>query len=227
MSHLGEEALILLHYGEGDGLEADRVHVESCLRCQAALDALERDLEDVGEMPTPERGSDYGAGVYERIEPRLTRGRSRWRPVWMSAAAAVILFGTFLAGRFSHDAGPSVSQEGLRERVLFVAIGDHLDRSQMLLLEVMNAEHGDDERSTARELLKESRLYRASGTGVIDVPTTEVLDELERLLLDVAHRASPDDVLRSRINDQDVLFKIRILQTAVRERERRNAITDF
>jgi len=50
-----------------------------------------------------------------------------------------------------------------------------------------------------------------------------VLEELERLLLDVAHgpsRLSSEDLsaLRSRIEEQGVLFKVRVIGSTLRER---------
>ena len=63
--------------------------------------------------------------------------------------------------------------------------------------------------------------------GVGDVATSDVLDELERLLLDVAHGTTPNDALKSRIEEQDVLFKIRVLQTSVRARKEQLAPQRF
>ena len=57
------------------------------------------------------------------------------------------------------------------ERVLVVAVVDHLDRSQMMLVELLNAEPGRaagrsrHRQSRARELVAENRLYRVSAAA--------------------------------------------------------------
>jgi len=225
MSHLEEETLILHHYGESDDPASVELHLRDCEPCREELDAIDHDLQDVGSIPAPERGADYGAEVWRTVAPRLVRRRSR--RTWLLAAAAILLAGTFLAGRLSTRWGADVPQVEVRERILLVALGEHLDRSEVLLLEVVNTDNGEVGQEAARELLRESRLYRQTAYRMGDVATSAVLDELERLLLDVAHGTTPNDALKSRIEEQDVLFKIRVLQTSVRAREEHFAPQKF
>jgi hypothetical protein len=123
--------------------------------------------------------------------------------------------------------GSDLSQSEVRERILLVALGEHLERSEILLLEVVNADNGAIGLETATELLRESRLYRQTAHQVGDVATSDILDELERVLLDLAHGTTPNHALLSRIEEQDVLFKIRVLQTSVRAREDQLATQRF
>ena len=225
MTHLEEETLILHHYGESDDPASVELHLRECEHCREELDAIDHDLQDVGSIPAPERGADYGAEVWRAVAPRLIRRRSR--RTWLLAAAAMLLAGTFLAGRLSTRWGSDIPQPEVRERILLVALGEHLDRSEVLLLEVVNTENGELGPESARELLRESRLYRQTAYRVGDVATSDVLDELERLLLDVAHGTTPNDALKSRIEEQDVLFKIRVLQTSVKAREEKFAPQKF
>jgi len=226
MSHLEEETLILHHYGETDDPASVELHLRHCEQCREELDAIDHDLQEVGSIPAPERSSDYGGEVWRAVAPRLIRRRGS-RRTWVLAAAAVLLAGTFLAGRLSTRWGADVAHIEVRERILLVALGEHLDRSEVLLLEVVNTENGALGQEAARELLRESRLYRQTAYRVGDVATSDVLDELERLLLDVAHGTTPNDALKSRIEEQDVLFKIRVLQTSVRAREEKFAPQKF
>ena len=216
MKHLDEEELVLFHYGDAEDADSLEQHLAICPRCREELAELDALLEDVSALPVPDRGDGYGHEVWAAIAPKLWRRRSRRVFV---LAAAVLLAGTFLVGRFSArwDAGPPPSQ--IRERILLVALSEHLDRSQMLLLEVVNASDGALEPDAARELLHESRLYRQSAFRLGEVAATEVLDEVERLLLDVVHGTTSGDVLTARIAEHDVFFKIRVLQTNVRRRE--------
>jgi len=220
VKHLDEEERILYHYGESDEAASTERHLAECARCREEMDALARLLDGVGGLDAPERDADYGSRVYEAIAPRL--GRRRSSRAWMfGAAAAVILAATFLAGRLSTEWDGTWIRGDVPERILLVALADHFDRSEVLLLEVvnMNEKDGARERETARELVRESRLYRQTALAIGDVATTEALDELERLLLDVAHGAGTDEGLQPRIEERDVLFKIRILQSNVRHRE--------
>jgi len=225
MNHLDEDTLIFYHYGESDDSVSTEVHLRECERCRAELEAVRRDLRDVGSIPAPERGPDYGAEVWRAVAPRL--GRPKSRAAWLLVAAAVLLASTFLAGRMSTRVGSDLSQSEVRERILLVALGEHLERSEILLLEVVNADNGAIGLETATELLRESRLYRQTAHQVGDVATSDILDELERVLLDLAHGTTPNHALLSRIEEQDVLFKIRVLQTSVRAREDQLATQRF
>ena len=134
------------------------------------------DLEDV-----PHRPAEYEDQVWNRLEPKLG-GRSRWSAWfaprrWVPALAAVaVLVIAFLAGRYSPRAGqPQVAGEAsaVRERVLLVAVGDHLERSKMLLVELANADPSQklaiaDEREIAQDLVHTNRLYRQTAVSAGD-----------------------------------------------------------
>jgi hypothetical protein len=230
MSHPCEDDLILHFYGEADDSTLAQ-HIDSCPRCREELRLLRQALSEVDEIAPPERGEDYGARVWDRIAGELPRSSRAPAYGYLLAAAAVVLLATFLAGRFSAHRDPDAADKGreIRERILLVALGDHLEASQVLLLEVAN--RGDVaaaplDRGKAEELLRASRLYRQSALRLGDVATADVLEDLERLLLDVSHE--PDTVeaqrgIRTRMEDRDVLFKLRVLEASVRHRGERPA----
>ena len=61
---------------------------------------------------------------------------------------ALLLAAAFLAGRFWPRPGQQVAQQPAQvnpQRIVLVAVGDHLERSQMLLLEIM---HNDEQGAT-------------------------------------------------------------------------------
>jgi hypothetical protein len=146
------------------------------------------------------------------------------------------MLAAFLAGRLSDEVlppatAPATAANGdVTARVLVVAVVDHLDRSQMVLLEVLNGDfdRSDDfatEQSMARELVTANRLYRQTAVGAGDDATGAVLDELERVLVEIANTpqdATKDDLeaLRARIAARGVLFKVRVVRSEMRERER-------
>jgi hypothetical protein len=115
------------------------------------------------------------------------------------------------------------------ERVLLVAVGDYLERSQMVLIELSNSSPQGSldisaEQERAGDLVTETRLYRQSAARTGDGRITSVLDELERVLVDITHQPSqitqPQlEELRQRLEAQGILFKIRVLGANVRKEE--------
>ncbi len=234
MIHPTEEQLVLYYYGEGGEVEE---HIHACERCRGSYQALQRVLNSVDSFPVPERGPDYENRVWSAIEGRIEK-RSRWwsfgwRPVLVAAAMAVLLVGAFLAGRTWQKPAPQIAgiDGGVRERVLLVAVGDHLERSQMVLVELANASAPaagrldiSYEQKAAEDLLESNRLYRQTAATNGNVATAALLEELERTLLDIAH--SPSEVsahqleeLRKQIEDRGILFKVKIFGSQVEQSE--------
>ncbi len=188
-------------------------------------------------MPVPERGPDYGQQVWERIESQLTplnaprppRVYFPWR--WVAAVGfAALLAVAFLAGRFfpwTPRPGPTVSDGQVSERVLRAAVGDYLERSQVVLVELANASPKDLlditlEQQRAADLVTENRLYRQTAARTGDAAVAGLLEELERVLLEIAHapaQITPEELesLRERLEAEGILFKIRVLGRNVRE----------
>jgi anti-sigma factor RsiW len=227
MNHPSEEDLVLHLYGEADESDFLREHLESCARCREELAVLRQVLAEVDEMTPPERPSDYGSRVWDRVSKELPPTRSSRSFYWL-AAAAVLLVSTFLAGRFTAPPDEvDLTRAGqIRERILLVALSEHLEQSQVLLLEVVNRGEGSAsplaplERERAGELLQASRLYRQTAYQVGEVAAADVLEELERILLDMSQ--GPESLearegLRSRIEERDMLFKLRVLGSTVKK----------
>jgi len=243
MNHLEEEQLILFYYGEeGDALATER-HLEECGACRDLYSSLQRVLNVVDSLPVPDRGPDYGQQVWKRLQRRIPAGRGRWWSVWLrpqwrwaaaGAAFAALLAGAFVAGRsFPARQKPTVQMAAAdsrsNQRVLMVAVGDYLERSQMVLIELANAnpQVGLDittEQERAGDLVSETRLYRQTAARTGDTEVTSVLDELERVLLDITHSPSeltPEELgrLRGRLESEGILFKIRVLGSTVRNQK--------
>jgi hypothetical protein len=240
MNHLSEEQLILHYYGEpGDSL-AWKHHLEECGDCRALYASLERVLNVVDSLPVPERSADYGARVWQRIEHGVgARRRTLWAlPAWWrwaaaGAAFAALMATAFVAGRFyprqtrSPQMAAADAQTG--ERVLLVAVGDYLERSQMVLIELSNANPKGSldisaEQERAGGLVTETRLYRQTAARTGDARITGVLDELERVLVEITHAPSnitqPQlEEIRQRLEAEGILFKIRVLGANVRKQE--------
>jgi len=240
MSHLGDDDLVLLHYGEDAGPDA-RAHVAACASCAERLRGLGRALALVTPPAGVEPGPDYEARVWERLEPRLGKAASRhespklvplrrpWRRAASFAALAAALVLAFMLGRRFPGAEQPISAAA-RERVLLVAVSEHLERSQLVLIELANAPEGEAldvkaQRALADELVTSGRLYRQAAARGGEPALAAVLEELERVLLEVAAgpaALAPRDLaeLQRRIESRGLLFKVRVIGTQVREREK-------
>ena len=80
------------------------------------------------------------------------------------------------------------------------------------------------EQRRAEDLLKENRLYRQTALQEGDAGLANVLDELERVLLDVAH--SPGEVtpaqleaIQKKIEARGILFKVRVVNKELQQRQ--------
>lgn len=224
--HLEEDDLILHFYGETGSVAEP--HLASCSDCRDRYQALQRVLNSVDVGPLPHRGSSYEEEVWTRLAPRLGP-RRQWKTwftprKWVPAfGAAALMLTAFFAGRYSpRPAAPVAEVNGgqIRERVLIVAVGDHLERSKMLLVEIANADPSMDldlfdQREAAADLVYTNRLYRQTAYTAGEGRMVGLLEDLERVLIEIAH--SPEDLrgarlqsLRERIRSEGLIFKIRV-----------------
>ncbi len=151
-----------------------------------------------------------------------------WAYWWTAVPAmAALLVVAFLAGRYSQSKNSGAIPQQARQRVLLIAMGNHLDRSEILLAELANASPGDpslgDQRSSARDLLDENRLLRQTAARSGDLSHAAVLDELERVLMDVANspsQISSDELesLQKRIESEGLLFKVRVISSNIHDK---------
>src|SRR5690606_4069190 len=110
--------------------------------CRLRYRGVQRLLNAV-DYPAPERPAAYEEDLWNKLLPKLpVRSAQRWRlwRPWLAAgAAALLVLLAFLAGRYSprQEREQAVAAPSLvRERVLAMAVGDHLERSQVVLVEL-------------------------------------------------------------------------------------------
>jgi hypothetical protein len=239
MNHLSEEELILHYYGEeGDSPEA-ALHLNECAECRELYGSLQRVLNVVNTLPVPEMAPDYGTQVWRRIERHVPARRRWWftGPAWRWAAAgtafAGLLVAAFTAGRFyQRSPAPTAiakADPAAHEKILLVAVGDYLERSQMVLIELANADPKASldisaEQERAGDLVSESRLYRQTAAHTGDTAVSNVLDDVDRVLMDIARgpsQLSPAELenVRRRLEAEGILLKIRVLSSNMRNHE--------
>jgi hypothetical protein len=252
MTHLSDDELVLVFYREGGGLREAAAHLAACEGCRGRLDTLTAALGEVDAAPIPHRDESYGAQVWARLQPRLIEERQRhrwWHPIagaftWprmaTAGAIAVLVAAAFIAGRSSIAPAPQrapaaqrlqagAASDAARERVLLAAIGSHLDRSRVVLTEIAHRNGGGaadiaTEQASAADLVAANRLYRQAAARNGDAAVASVLEDLERVLIEIATSPSPAphaDLARWReqIETRGLLFKVTVLGSRVRERQ--------
>jgi hypothetical protein len=245
MTHLTDDEMAELHYG-GDAAGA-RSHLESCESCGARFAGLQKTMGAISSSPVPERDESYGRTVWARLRPQIeaigqpdAQPRTWWRLAsWprlaLAGGAAVLVVGAFVAGRLWQAPAPTprttaveVAMQG-QERILMLAVGQHLERSARLLVELTNQNGGatidiSTEQASATDLLAANRLYRQAALRSGEGGLASVLEDLERVLAEITNGAStvsPADVagLRRRLDDTGLLFKVRVSETQIRLRQ--------
>ena len=242
--HVSEEDLILHYYGEPTGDSRVDQHVSTCAVCQAEFARLQRVLSLVDERTVPDPPPSFERDMWARLQPQLTapahagcRGSGRVFHTGHSLAASRPWCSPHSWPGASADGltpvTPSELQADVSDRVLLVAVVDHLDRSEMVLVELLNAERDDAaiglEQLRARELVAANRLYRQSAAHTGDEVMGATLEDLERVLLEIAN--APADLsaedfaaLRDQIGPRGLLFRVRVVQSEMRERQKSNRV---
>jgi len=243
--HLTDDDLVLLYYGEMARADEARTesHLDACHACRENYARLQRVMAFVDSAPAVDAPDGFERVAWARLEPELGSARRGWirsalSPAYLALAAAVLVLvgGAFMAGRLlpktpvNTGAGAKTT-DTVRERILLVDLGEHLDRSQMVLVELVSA--GADtgtvdissERARAEQLVAANRLYRQTAVSTGDAAMASMLDDLERVLVDIA--ASPStmsqddlDSVRRRIESKELLFKVRVVSSQVRDRQK-------
>jgi Putative zinc-finger len=235
-----------------------RAHVETCADCQALDRELRAVLALVDSEPLPDAPPGFEREMWARLEPvvsgfsrtnevRLkadttradtTRADTTWSfelPRWaLAASVAALAVGSFALGRvwdtpMTSPPVPTTVLSDLSERMLRSEVEEHLERSQRVLVELVNADDsapvrlaGDRER--AADLVAAGRLYRRSAEEMGDADTRELLEDVERVLVEIANGPeveSSNDLseVRARITDQDLIFRLRVMTAEMQARE--------
>jgi hypothetical protein len=242
MNHLSEEQIVLHYYGDAeDAAEVER-HLTACADCRAEFARVQSILRQIEPLEVPEPAAGFEEKTWLNLRDRLPEkgsflnrlfgAQQKWA---LAGAMVVLLVAAFLAGRFWPREGQHVAQQPPSQvnpqRVVLVAVGDHLERSQMLLVEIMNADtkgpiNFSNEQAEARELLDSNHLYRVSSQQAGDPQVARLLDQLGRVLAEIANgpaEVSPGDLeqVRHTIQSEGLLFKVRVVGSEVNSRARR------
>ena len=251
--HLTEDDLVLHYYGE-DGASEARVeqHLSACGDCRGAFQTLRRVMEAIDAAPVPEPAPSFERTVWARLQGELnreefSRGASgenssrfftfNWQSLVFAGGLAAVIVGLIvwqmmlpLGTTRGTDTSLSADAEAHRERVLLTAVSDHIEQSELVLVELANAPSDGGpldvtlERTAAHDLVSAGRLYRETARQSGDLQVAALLDELELVLVEIAR--GPDALsaeqlqdLRAQIDDQELIFKLRVLAADVKNRQ--------
>jgi hypothetical protein len=246
--HYTEDDLILYYYGEHRRRVGVEQHLADCGSCRALYQDITASLALVVDPEVPARGDQYGLEVWQRIRHQLPEQEAPWWAVWtrphrlaLAGAAAVLLLAAFVAGlswpradpqvQTTHAAPDVLPDPDAGERVRLAAVSDHLEQSERVLLDFVNAYGTADQpadvssqQQWASDLISANRLYRDASTAAGDDTVAAVLDELERSLLELVHgpaTLTPRELdhIRLRLDAAALLFRVRVLSEELRERE--------
>ena len=248
MKHLDEEELVLYFYGESRRAGQIDRHLGECADCAARYADIAGTLALVETPEAPARDESYGEEVWRRIRHDLADqepvGWTAWfawhrSALTVAAVASVLLVAGAVglgwsarrrpapAATAAVTAAPPVGA-GAAERVRLVALGDHLEQSERVLLDLVNAEGPlvdvSAPQAWAAALIDSNRLFRDAAERAGDEEAAALLDDLERSLLDITHgpsklTAAELDRAIQQLDTTTLLFKIRVLSDELHERE--------
>jgi hypothetical protein len=239
MKHLSEAELIECFYNKNKAANRASRHLERCVSCAEAYAELQNDLALITPAEPPARDAAYGARVWASISaslPRLEERKRRWLriSIWSvlsyASACALLISCAFYTGRLWEHRQPPItaakqSPPETKQRVVLVLLGDHLDRSERLLVELKHADADSTEmvsplRDEARSLLAANRICRQEVKQQDDPALAEALARLDHLLAELANQqdglnAAALARLQEEMNSNSLLFEVRVLRSRI------------
>ena len=195
-SHLTDEQIH--QYLFGDLPETDSAHLQSCDICQSEMESFRRTVDHLAQWSAPPRPADYGSLVWRRLAAQIAQPRKPlWRTPavlgWSSAVAcgiAVVLIVLIPHRQPAIIQPPPIARIPISERLLQVAVQDHVRRAASLLTKLESQpEKGAANRSdraseweAISNLVAENRLYRQTAEQEDDRQQVQLLTDLERPL---------------------------------------------
>jgi hypothetical protein len=240
MNHLSQEELIDYYYCESPDKSVIEEHLQRCSACAETLAELQGDLAAIEAIEPPARDPAYDDRVWTSLTgslPAWPQCRRSWfrsdllRGLSYAAACALLVAGAFYAGRLWEQRGhPHIAAAPIvsfppHEHVVLVVLGDHLDRSERLLVELKhidadNAEMIPPLRDEARNLLPANHICRKNAQQSGDPALEGALGHLDSLLDQLANQpgglnAAAIERLQSEMNVEGLLLEVRVLRTRI------------
>jgi hypothetical protein len=238
-----EDQFVDALYGELKIRDDFDAHLKECAQCRALYQTMQKTLNVMDERVRPELSSEYWERYDESLKNRLKSPQSKDKgkviffqkiPGWaLKAAAAFILVAVgILIGRYyMAPTIPKFVQTPPRQVPIQRASLDpetkrFLERSEILLVGIVNLEPDEDstystdltaQRKMSRELIQQAPIIRANLKGPERRRMTQLVSDLELILLQIANLEAENDVpeielVKSGVDRKGVLFKINVEQ---------------
>jgi hypothetical protein len=232
-SHLTQDEIIESVYGAAPPELA--AHITACPECREECETVRRTLQLLRNWETPEPAPGYENAVWQKISaslPQNTPFRSpRPTAIWIAAAALTALIVVAISLQLansrlgkppSDNLADTAQANGAGQRILTIAVTDHIERTIAVLSPFVDAEspHSSQfadvsvERNTVEDLLAENRLYRQTAMQDKEPNTAALLDEIGQVLVELEH--SPAKLsgpqardLQQRLVDSSLLSKMK------------------
>ena len=245
MKHLTEEELVDHYYGEAVNPVDIESHLHACNVCAESYATLQHDLASIKSPAVPTRDASYGDQVWHSLRnslPVYEKKKRRWlqfnliQGLGYATACIVLIAAAFFAGRqWEHRQHPNTQLAGnnpTTQPIILVVLGDHLDRSERLLVELNHANDASavmPVKAEAQDLLSANRLYRESATRAGDPQLTAALDRLERVLVEIVNQpdsSSPTQLarLQKEMNIDGLLFEVRVLRSRIPDQQKNSTV---
>jgi hypothetical protein len=235
------------------------VHLKECPDCSASYEKLQKTLNVMDERVHHEPSPEYWQKYDESLKTRLAKAKTKEKgsviwfqkiPGWvLKAAAAFILVALgILIGRNYMAPTPTRIVETpptvvpVQKASMDPETRRFLERSEILLVGIVNLEPDEDstystdlsaQKKMSRELIQQAPMIRANLKGPERRRLTQLVSDLELILLQIANLESENDVpeielVKSGVDRKGVLFKINVEQmrmsgAAESKPEQRNA----
>lgn len=241
MEHLTEEEMIGHAYGEDAG--GAKPHLDGCAECAASFAELKSDLAEIDRVEAPVRDEQYGTQVWQAIAgtlPKYEAPRRRWlsmslmRGLSYAAVCALLVAIAFYAGRKweqrgKEDREAQSNQQKPKQPIVVVVLGDHLDRSERLLVELKHVDAGNADmvsplRDEARSLLSANRICRKNAEQAKNPELESALGRLDHVLTEISDQpgglnAASITRLKNELNADGLLFEVRVLRSRSRDQK--------
>jgi anti-sigma-K factor RskA len=223
-------------------------HCRECAECRADLESLRmviNALPPPAPEPSENRDPQFWAEFADRVEERIAAASSSrrwlwsewmdetrnlltrsWKPVGAATAVLVAAILVFVLTRQvsepSRPVAPTPEVAVTRSPDTTAQRFSHfLRKSNTLLVGLTNRKVSDDvvdlsaERDLSRQLVRESRELREDH---LDPQATQLVGEMERVLIEIASRNETTDrdhfdLIRSGIRQQNLLFRVRMTES--------------
>jgi hypothetical protein len=229
-SHLTRDQIAECLYG--DVAPEFRAHVAACPECRDECNGARRTLQLLRNWDAPELPPDYESAVWQKLAASLPPEKkplSLPRPpvIWIAAAALTAVIVAAISLQFANSRVPEPRESPTQaseasQRILSVAVTDHIERTIAVLSPFVNEEPRQStpladvpvEQNTVEDLLAENRLYRQTAMQDKERNTAALLDEIGQVLVELEH--SPAKLpgpqardLQQRLVDSSLLSKMK------------------